>query len=148
MIALRAVHLIGLIAWLGGAGADIVLELALTRERAPEGRAALIRLHRAVDLALEGPGILVTLSSGLLLLSSAGLLGGGEWPDWLAWKVGCGGVAAAANLACVGFVLARARAAESSSPGSAATHKWTRAVWSTGIGVPFALAALWLALAR
>ncbi len=151
MTLLRALHLLGLIAWFGTAAADVVLELALQRTKTRDGRRALVRLHRSVDLAVEGPAAILVVVTGVLLLSETGRLHG-AWPGWLVAKVACGGAAAVTNLVCAAFVVLRARAFDAASGEdpwlSPAVKRWNAAVFATGLGIPFAVAAFWIAFAH
>ncbi len=148
MNLLRAIHLLGLIAWFGTAAADVVLELSLGRTGTRDGRRALVRLHRRVDLIVEGPAAVVVIVTGVMLLNETGRLAG-PWPGWLVWKVGCGVLAAATNLVCAAFVVARASAFDavpaSEDPwASPSVRRWHRAILATGFGIPFAIGAFWL----
>jgi hypothetical protein len=149
-----SLHIVGLIAWLGSAAADIILELVLTRTQNADAQRAYISLHRWVDVSVEGPGILLAVVGGVGTLAQTGLLESGvSWPAWLWWKVVCGSIAAAANLVCVVFVLARWRAcsrADGDLPplANARVRFWNRCVLSTGAAVPAALVALALGLAH
>jgi len=149
----RLVHHLAIIVWFGSAAVDVVLELLLTRTRGAERQRALIELHRWVDLVLEGPGIFLTLGSGVAWLALAGYLAPGRpWPAWLLGMVVCGALAALANLVCVGFVVARARVAVTVATTAPLEEprvwRWHRRVLATGVGIPFALVALWLGLMR
>jgi hypothetical protein len=67
--------------------------------------------------------------------------------------VGCGVLAAATNLVCAAFVVARARAFDavpgSEDPWAApSVRRWHRAILATGFGIPFAVAAFWLGFSR
>ncbi len=153
MQALRLLHHVAIIAWFGSAAVDVLLELVLSRAPGAERQRALIDLHKLVDLVLEGPGILLTLGSGVGMLWLGGHLAPERsWPSWLVWMVVCGSLAAAANLICVLFVVARARAA--STTGATApleepqVRRWHRRVAATGVGIPFALIALWFGVMR
>ncbi len=147
---LRALHVAGLIAWFGTAFADAVLELTLARTREREARRVLVELHRRVDVFIEGPAAIVVLVTGALLLRAGGWLER-PLPGWLAWKIGCGAAAAAINLACTGFVIARSRAlaaAPESADARAVTRRWDALITASGIGFPLGIAAFYLAFAR
>ena len=153
MQALRLAHLVGIILWFGSAAVDIVLELTLARTSDAATQRVLMRFHKVVDLLIEGPAVLLTLIAGGGLLGHAGYLGFVAWPSWLSHKIAFGAVAAAANLICVVLVVKRARACEGlpkdTDPASSSTVRgYSRAVMITGIGVPFALMALWLGVMR
>jgi hypothetical protein len=147
-----SLHIVGLMAWLGTAAADIILELVLMRTRNPDAQRAFISLHRWVDISIEGPGILLAVVGGVGTLAQTGFLQSGvSWPTWLVWKVICGSMAAVANLVCVVFVLARWRACcrtpENAAPlADARVRFWSRCVLSTGVAVPAAFVALVLGL--
>jgi hypothetical protein len=60
------VHMVGQVAWLGGAMAAMAVALAAKRE--PAGQMGLVaRLQAAVYRGLVGPGALLTVVSGILL---------------------------------------------------------------------------------
>lgn len=143
MLALRGLHLVALIAWFGSALVDTIVEIALKRSPPLEKRTVLIELHRTVDLALEGPGAVLAVVTGGLLLRAMGYFEpGASWPDWLRWKVACGLAAALVNVISVGCVVARARALRAGN--EKAVGLWTHAIFATGLGLPFAAAAfLW-----
>ncbi|HZU99638.1 MAG TPA: hypothetical protein VFF73_23205 [Planctomycetota bacterium] len=144
MLALRALHLVAIIAWFGSALVDTIVEIAIARAASDEKRRVLMELHRTVDLVLEGPGGVLALISGALLLRSSGWLADAPWPEWLRWKVGCALAAVAINVISVGCVTGRVRALRAGLP----TEGWTRAVFATGLGVPFAAVAFWLGLSH
>lgn len=154
MIFLKVLHVAAIAAWFGSAAADVVLEAVLRRTSSPEAQRAFIRLHRAIDLVVEGPGIALAVTTGLAMLWWSGRLADlSLWPSHVRWMVLCGGVAAAANAACVAFVVRRDRAAASCPAGAApladqTVRRWHLAVALTGLGIPFALVALWHAVAR
>ena len=142
-------HVLGLALWFGSAGADVVLEGVL--QRTPEGTAqrTLIRLHKIIDLVLEGPAIIVVLVTGLVLILNRPA----PLPGWMWWKIGLGASAALANLICVFFVVARHRAssaldAHAIPNQSPPVRRWNIAIAITGVGVPAALGALWLGVTR
>ncbi len=124
------------------------------RAASADAQRAYMSLHRWIDLFLETPGIVLAVAGGVGTLAAAGFLQpGAPWPPWLIWKIACGSFAAAANLICVGFVLARWRAASSCEPGAtplkdARVRFWSRCVMATGVGVPAAVVALVLGLAN
>ncbi|MBI2893861.1 MAG: hypothetical protein HYY06_09935 [Deltaproteobacteria bacterium] len=147
MSALEGVHLGAIAIWFLSAGFDVGLEIVLRWTRSADLQRSLIELHRKIDVWIEGPAVIVTVVSGAALLRAAGLVGGElPWPGWLEWKVASGLIAATANLACVAFVLARARAARAAPEPTprqiVAVRRWSAAIWLTGLGVPFALGAL------
>ena len=150
MTLLRALHLAGLIAWFGTAFADAVLEVTLARTKEREARRILIELHKRVDLLIEGPAAIVVLVTGALLLREGGWLNA-PLPGWLAWKIGCGATAAAINLTCTFFVVARSRAlaaAPLEADARAVTRRWDALISATGVGFPLGIAAFYLAFAR
>lgn len=71
--------------------------------------------HVRWDLWIEAPALVVVAASGLWLL------GGATVDATLAVKIACGGAAVVANLACIGLVLHRARAARADD-----WANWTR----------------------
>jgi hypothetical protein len=153
MTGLLWIHFAGLILWFGTAAADVVLELVLQRTKTRDGQRALVRLHRTVDLVVEAPAAIVVVFSGVGLLHATGRFDGAGIPTWLGAKIACGFAAAATNLICAHFVVLRARAFDAVPPGEDAwstpgVRKWNRAVFATGLGIPFAIAAFWLAFAN
>jgi hypothetical protein len=149
----RALHVLGLVLWLGSAAVDILLEVVLLGTATPDAQAALIRLHRLVDLVIEGPAIVLALAGGAWLVEQTWGFSFSMWPTWLRVKIVTGAAAALANLVCVGFVLARANACARCAPGaspftSPSVRSWSRCVLATGVGVPFAIVAFYLGVAH
>jgi uncharacterized membrane protein len=60
------VHMVGQVAWLGGAMAAMAVAMAAKRER-PEMMGMVARLQAAIYRALVGPGALLTVVSGFML---------------------------------------------------------------------------------
>ncbi|MBI3556540.1 MAG: DUF2269 family protein [Deltaproteobacteria bacterium] len=147
---LRFLHVLFIVVWLGTATGELVLEVVLWRTASAARQRAYIDLHRIIDLVLEGPALLLSVITGILLLWRGGYLDDThKWPSWFEDKLICATCVVVANLVCIGFVLLRAKNADN-VPGNTAplsqpgVQRWHYAVTSTFIGVPFALMALWL----
>jgi hypothetical protein len=126
---LLQVHVFAVSAWLGLVAGETVMEL---HARDVESRRLVSQIHRWIDILLEGPLVATILISGALLLARA-------WPapPWLLVKVGAGLIALFANVVCIAWVQARARARN-----DATVLALTNKIAMTGYAVPFALAAL------
>src|SRR5262245_29188564 len=96
MTTLRAIHLVALIFWGGSVTADALLELFLRRERSRDGQLALMRLHRMIDLLLEGPAAVVVLVTGFTMA-----MGRSSFTPMLMAKAACAFLAVFANLISV-----------------------------------------------
>lgn len=132
MTWLRLLHFGVLCAWAGVVAVEGVIELT-DRQDAPTAT----RLHYLIDVLLEGPLLLIVLVTGAALL-----IQGQAWSFLLAVKIGCGLVAVAANLACVGFVVVRYRRRDDEG----ARRYWSRYVRLSIVALPFALVAAYLGL--
>ena len=66
MNLLRFIHFLGIALWLGGGLAAMMLRVGAKRET-PEVRAGAIRLAASLHGGVIGPGVLLTLASGLAL---------------------------------------------------------------------------------
>jgi hypothetical protein len=127
-------HVILLSVWGGLVLCETVLELAW-RDR----QALVAEAHFLIDLFVEIPVVLGVLATGAVLLARA-------WPPapLLLVKVACALIAIAANLICAVLVMHRYRVRHD----DAAAIRWGRWVRATGLGGPFALAALILGFVR
>lgn len=147
MLWVKFVHVAAVILWFGAAAGDAVLEMVLKRTSARDGQLALIGLHAKIDQILEAPAIVLTLFTGILLL----FFGGTQWPGALVVKILCALAAAGANLYCVKVVVERERWARAAAPDlRLAEHpigrSLERRIFATGTGIPFAVAALAIAV--
>jgi hypothetical protein len=133
MEPLHVVHLILVAFWGGLVVAETVVEMVLR-----EGEAARLgaEVHYWIDLLVEGPILVAIVVTGGVLLSRA-------WPPTPLHvvKIALALTAIGVNFWCVGIVIRRrhqtdARAVESSRQ---------RVLW-TGVGIPFAVAAMYIGL--
>ena len=62
-----AFHLVGIIFWLGGLGARLILLDSATSDVNERGRSQLYPLQRKIHLVMESPAFVVTLMAGLFL---------------------------------------------------------------------------------
>ena len=152
MALLRFLHVLFITIWLGTAAGETVLEIVLWRTKSAARQRAYIDLHRIVDLVLEGPALLLSVFTGILLLWRRGYFDDTHrWPSWFEDKLICAACVVVANLVCIGFVVLRAKNCDNVAGNSMPleqpqVQRWHYAVTSTFIGVPFALMALWLAV--
>lgn len=143
-------HVLATTLWFGAAASEVVLELVLWRTTSAAKQRAYIELHRIVDVVLEGPALILTVITGFLLLWKRGyLVGTSIWPSWLEDKLICALIVVTLNLACIAFVLIRAKNTEQVLGGSAPLNhsivrRWHLAVSSTFFAVPFGIILLWL----
>ena len=144
-VALVHLTLLGL--WGGVVAAEAVLELMPHQRQDAALHRATIRVHYWIDLLVELPLIVAVVGSGAALLLMAQAV-----TALHLLKVGCAGVAVAANLACIVMVLRRARSLRREDPEPLLWRLSRRIKFSAVVGIPFALAAsgmgLWLAATR
>jgi hypothetical protein len=101
MPPLALVHVVAVFLWFGVVAAEVSIEL---RGRDDEGMRRAAAEHYWIDALIEGPILAVVAGSGLLLTARAWPLDAAHWA-----MVMCGTAAVAANVACIGFVVARQR---------------------------------------
>lgn len=120
-------------AWMGIVGCEVVLE-AFGRD-APSRR-LIAQAHAWIDLLLEGPLVAFVLATGIVLFVR-------DWPPspLLLLKAAAGLIAVIANLVCIPYVRARARATD-----DADVKRLFGPIRITGLAIPFGLLALGLGL--
>jgi phage-related minor tail protein len=128
-------HLFAATAWVAIIGAETVLEL---HGSSTASRQLISRVHKWIDISLEGPLIAAIAISGAVLLARA-------WPapPLLLVKVGAGMIALVANAFCLAWVQARARTDD-----DAKAVALTKKIWFSGYAIPFGLIALVIGLLR
>lgn len=146
MVGIKFLHLLSLMLWLGSVVTNMILESSLRKRGSREGQIALIELHTTIARVVETPAILTTLITGSFLLMDDPNPSG---PLYL--KILFAIVAASINLFGVKKVFDRDRwvqsiAAEAKPQELAQGQAFSRSILGTGIGIPFALAALYLAV--
>jgi len=132
-MSLLTVHIIAAGAWLGLVAGESVMELSVRDDAA---RRVIARIHKWIDILFEGPLVATVLVTGAVLLSRV-------WPPspLLMVKVSAAMIGIIANLFCMPWVLARARAGSAT-----AINSYSRKIAATGAGIPFALLALAIGL--
>jgi hypothetical protein len=91
-------HVFGFVLWLGGGMASMVVGVT-AKNFAPDERLSAYRATGKVQTRLVGPGaLLVVLSGGMLMMNSA-YMQGGPPPGWLSLMMLCGIIAAVITLA-------------------------------------------------
>ena len=134
MEPLHVVHLVLVSVWGGLVIAETIVELVLR-----DGEAAKLgaEVHYWIDLCVEGPILLLILATGGVLLSRA-------WPPTPLHmlKIALALTAIGVNLWCVGVVVGRRRQTEHDK-----LAEYRRRVLWTGVGIPFAVAAMYIGLA-
>ncbi len=120
-------------AWMGVVACELVLE---SFGRDASSRRLVARAHAWIDLLFEGPLVAFVLVTGAVLLAR-------DWPasPLLLLKVAAGLIAVIANLICIPYVRARARATD-----DAEVRRLFRPIQITGLAIPFGLLALGLGL--
>jgi hypothetical protein len=127
---LALVHTVAVFVWFGVVAAEVSIEL---RARDDDGMRRAAADHYWIDALVEVPLLAIVLASGLLLTVRA-------WPldSARAAMVTCGLLAVAANVACVGFVIARRRGVDDAS----VVRLNRRRIFACAIaGAPFGLLA-------
>ncbi len=127
---LALLHVVAVFVWFGVVAAEVSIEL---RARDDDGMRRAASEHYWIDAVVEVPLLALVLGTGLLLTARA-------WPldAMRVAMVVTGTVAVAANVACVGFVVARERG--KADPTALRLNR--RRVFACGIlGAPFGLAA-------
>lgn len=90
-------HIFGFVLWLGGGMASMVVGVT-AKHFAPDERLAAYRATGKVQTRLVGPGaLLVVLTGGLLMMNSAYMTGGAP-PGWLGLMMAAGLIAALITL--------------------------------------------------
>ncbi|MBI3072060.1 MAG: hypothetical protein HYY84_08045 [Deltaproteobacteria bacterium] len=138
MDPLRLAHLIAICLWGGLVLAEAVIELA---SRSDDEIRSAARLHYFTDLIIEIPLLVAIVTTGAVLTLRV-------WPPTPLHiiKIAAAFAAIAANAVCVLFVVKRHQAAQANDV--ARVRVLHRRVRWTGVGVPFALAAAAIGLAR
>jgi len=132
----RVAHLLFLGLWGGVVFGELVLELS---PRDAGDMRTVARIHFWTDLLVELPLLAMVLISGVVL---ARRLDHFTTLHWI--KVACALAAAASNVAAAVVVVKRQRHRDD----PAALARFGRWVKLSGLGVPFALVALYIGLAR
>lgn len=127
---LSLVHVVAVLVWFGVVAAEVSLEL---RARDDEAMRRAASEHYWIDAVIEVPLLVLVLGTGLMLTARAWPLDGMHLV-----MVVSGTIAVAANVACVGFVIARERG----KTDAAVLRLNRRRVFACAIlGAPFGLAA-------
>jgi hypothetical protein len=129
------IHVVAVFVWFGVVAAEVSIELR-ARDDQDMRRAAVD--HYWIDALVEAPLLAIVLATGAWLTVLA-------WPLTAAQATmaGCGTAAIAANVACVGFVVARHRARDDAT----IVRLNRRRVFTCAIvGGPFGLASAWIGL--
>ena len=114
--------------------AETIVELA-AKDRIT--RLFVSQAHKIIDLYFEGPLVILTLVTGVMLLA-------GIWPNVTALlivKIAIALVAIVGNLFCIHWVVRRARATTDDE-----FLKWARKITFSGYAVPFGVIALLIGL--
>ena len=90
-------HIFGFVLWLGGGMATMVVGVT-SKHFAPDERLAAYRATGKVQTRLVGPGALVVVLSGGLLMMNSAYMQGGAPPGWLSLMMLCGIIAAVITL--------------------------------------------------
>jgi uncharacterized membrane protein len=69
----RTLHLLGVVFWVGGMGARLLLLGSVTAETPESVRGQLYEAQRRVHLRMEVPAFLIALLAGLFLMYAAGV---------------------------------------------------------------------------
>jgi hypothetical protein len=86
-------HFFGFVLWLGGGMASMVVGVT-AKNFAPDERLAAYRTTGKVQTRLVGPGALLVVISGMLLMMNSAYMSGGAPPGWLSFMVAAGIIAA------------------------------------------------------
>jgi len=94
---LMFVHLFGFVLWLGGGMASMVVGVT-AKHFAPDERLAAYRATGKVQTRLVGPGALLVVLSGVILMMNSAYMQGGPPPGWLSLMMLFGIIAALVTL--------------------------------------------------
>lgn len=154
MRTLIYVHIATFIYLYGVIGVAAAHEFMLWRTDDPTKQRHLIERTRAIAILGEIPALLLILASGTTLLWLGGYFGDSKlWPDWFDAKLRCALVLVGIQIAHVTFTVMRSKKTDELLGQSApllkiAVQKWHYAVALTAIAIPFALLAVWFAIAQ
>lgn len=136
------VHLLGVILWLGGGIATMVLGVA-AKQFAPDHRLSAYQLTSAIQRLLLGPGAVAVVLSGIAL--SMAFMKEGTVPGWLMLMMTTGILAALIAIGVAVPTAARLGRLDLDPRGELPEHFQSlrmRLVWSSSIAGALALIAL------